>query len=178
MNLPASLHILVILCASVALFGLTGCDQGGDDSADNTGAEAESFGLEECTSCGMVVREQPAPRGQAVHRDGTRKFFCALSDLLYYIETPSPHGQITDIFVEVLPADADPSEPDPSERDWLEAEKAQFIVGVDRPHVMGRPVLAYSPEVDVATLAERFDGQVVEWEELADHVIHGDGHHH
>ena len=35
--------------------------------------------VETCTACGMVVREQPAPRGQVIHRDGTRVFLCDFS---------------------------------------------------------------------------------------------------
>lgn len=172
MNAAIKPHILFALFACLMWPLVLGCDSGGDEGEESSEVKADPIALAECTACGMVVREQPAPRGQAVHRDGTREFFCAMSDLLYYIETPSPHGRITDVFVEVLPEDADPFEPDSSERPWVKAEDARYIVGVDRTGVMGPPVLAYLPEVDVEALAEEFGGEVVKWEELAEHVIY------
>ncbi len=171
MNSAVKSHVLFALCACLMWPWILGCDGGGDGGEESSGAEAEPIALAECTACGMVVREQPAPRGQVVHRDGTREFFCAMSDLLYYIETPSPHGRITDVFVEVLPEETDPLESDSREQPWVRAEDARYIVGVERTGIMGPPVLAYLPEVDVEALAADFGGEVVEWEELAARVI-------
>jgi len=64
--------------------------------------EAVALDDQEDEVCGMLVREQSAPRSQVVHRDGSRFFFCSLSDLLVHLDAPSPHGRADVTFVEVL----------------------------------------------------------------------------
>jgi nitrous oxide reductase accessory protein NosL len=92
----------------------------------------------------MVVSEQPAPRAQVLHRDGTRLFFCGISDLLVHLQAPSPHGAPVEIFVEVMEVDEDPREIHIGEHDWIRAEEAVYRVGDLRPpFIMGVPVMVY-----------------------------------
>ena len=44
--------------------------------------EPEALADQEDAVCGMLVRDQSAPRAQVVHRDGARFFFCSLGDLM------------------------------------------------------------------------------------------------
>ena len=120
----------------------------------------------ECDACGMVVREQPAPRGQIIHRNGTYKFFCSLDDMMIYLEAPSPHGSVSGAFVEVLPENHDPNEMDIAPFPWLEASRAGFVVGVPRKGVMGVPVLAYDSGETAARVAERFKASMLDWNNL------------
>jgi nitrous oxide reductase accessory protein NosL len=128
------------LAALVAF--LLGC-AGEENPSDAKALDPEAFSDHACAVCGMLVRDQPAPRGQVVHRDGERAFTCSVADLLAYLEAPSPHGAPAAVFVEVLSADAPPLKLQTAPHAWMDAESAGYVVGVDRPGIMGAPVLVY-----------------------------------
>ena len=79
----------LILCA-LALLSCQREKAGSDDAQSFAPTHAET---ETCTACGMVIREQPAPRGQLLRRDGTREFLCSIDDLVQYLDVPSPLGK-------------------------------------------------------------------------------------
>ncbi|MCA9662509.1 MAG: nitrous oxide reductase accessory protein NosL, partial [Myxococcales bacterium] len=114
-----------------------------------------------CAVCGMLVREQPAPRGQVVHRDGTRAYLCSIGDLRAYLEDRSPHGAAVQVWVEVLPEDFDPGFPPTAGLPWSAADAASFVVGVERPLVMGRTVLAFADDGAAHAVAARLSGHAV-----------------
>lgn len=144
-------------------------------SGEGTSAEidrsAREIGSGECAACGMIVREQPAPRAQIVHRDGERAFFCSIGDMVTYRASPSPHGEVVATHVEVLPADADPATNDTARRPWVEAERAAFVLGVPRRQIMGEPVLVYATTGEAASAATRHGGRAVDWAELLSEVL-------
>lgn len=105
----------------------------------------EAFPIEhhEGAVCGMIVRDQSAPRGQVLHRDGTRSFVCSIGDLLAYLQAPSPHGAAATILVEVMDPDEDPMENHREPHPWVPAAEAVYVVGIPRRGIMGEPVLVY-----------------------------------
>ncbi|MFU8803047.1 MAG: nitrous oxide reductase accessory protein NosL, partial [Bradymonadaceae bacterium] len=164
---------LAVLVLTVLLgFTAVACQKDSTTSAagPETGQPLE-IDTHECSACGMVVREQPAPRGQAIHRDGTREFFCSIADLVHYSRTPSPHGSITHVFLETLDPAVDPMIPDASARPWTTPEQAKFVVDVARPGVMGKPVLVYDARADVGVVTAEHGGRAVTWEEVEAHVL-------
>jgi copper chaperone NosL len=114
-----------------------------------------------CAVCGMVVAEQPVPRGQIAYRDGHHDHFCSLGDLRVAVQSPSPRGKPVAVWVEAAPADVELVATAPLP--WVAAEGAYFVVGFERPGVMGRPGLAAADPAVAAALAERFGGRVVDW---------------
>jgi copper chaperone NosL len=128
---------------------------------------AEPIGGAECAACGMVVREQPAPRGQLVFHDGTRAFACSAADLIQVLAAPSPHGKPTRVFIEVLDPDVPPAQvKSTTPTRWANAFEAHYVVGVARPGVMGPPVLAYASKNEADRAAAAFGGRAVGWDEL------------
>lgn len=108
--------------------------------------------------CGMLVHEMSAPRGQVVHRDGSRFFFCSLGDMLVHLSAPSPHGCVEATFVEVMRPDEDPMQSHTGVHPWVPANEAVFVIGIDRPGIMGKPVLAYANQSEAAIVMEAHDG--------------------
>ncbi len=156
--MSATRAALLMACAiSVSL----GC--GAEETAEPVDSSARDFEDQECAACGMIVREQPSPRGQQVHRDGTRVYACSIADLHAYAAAPSSHGEAIATYVEVLPVDADPAASSTEARPWVPAEDASFVLGVERNNVMGRPVLAYATRADAESAAERLGGRVVDY---------------
>ncbi len=141
-----------------------GCKSHTKGSAPAAQASAAPFGGAECGACGMVVREQPAPRSQLVYHDGTRVFFCSVGDLVQYMRSPSPHGSVDRIYVEALDPAADPRKPSTALRPWVDAQSAAFVLGVERGHIMGVPVLAYASKTAALRVAKRYGGQLADWQ--------------
>lgn len=151
----------------LTLVALGGCKRGEAPDKRAASHAAESFGPSECAVCGMVVREQPAPRGQVVHRDGTRAHFCSLGDMVQYLRAPSPHGKVQASFVEVLDAGADPRQTSTVERPWQAAEQVSYVVGVTRSSpIMGAPVLTYPTRAAAERVAGAHGGRAQDWSTL------------
>ena len=136
------------------------------DSGAADRAEAISIGTAECGACGMVVRDQPAPRGQVVHRDGERAFFCSIGDMLVYLESPSSHGAPHAVFVETLSVDQAPTDLNTSEQIWRLASSAGFVTGIPRSGIMGEPVMVYTSQEEASRAVSTHGGQSLGWEEL------------
>jgi nitrous oxide reductase accessory protein NosL len=138
-------YVEVGLVGLVGLLALSlhGC--GASESGDSEGADAPiALADQEDAVCGMLVREQSAPRSQIVHNDGSRFFFCSIGDMLIHLGAPSPHGRAKSVFVEVMDPREDPARPHTGAHPWAAAEDVVYVVGIERPGVMGAPVLTYA----------------------------------
>lgn len=156
----------LIATAAVVLCGLlAGCD---GDSSHDAPADTKPMAIQhaECAVCGMLVREQPAPRAQLVHRDGARRQFCSIADLLSYLQAPSPHGRVEAIYVERMDSEADPRELSTQPRRWLVAEGAFYVRGIPRPRIMGEPFLVFESRQVAEAVARRHAGEVLTWSQL------------
>ena len=136
---------------------LSGCGAVEDPAAAASQEPAEISDQEDAV-CGMIVREQSAPRGQLTHGDGSRLFFCSIGDLLVYQSTPSRHGRTEAVFVEAMRPDQDPGESHTGVHAWVRAEDAFFVVGIERSGIMGEPVLSYATRADAQSVVERHAG--------------------
>lgn len=146
-----------------------------DRAAESTATPTpEEPGTATCALCAMVVREQPAPRAQVLHRDGFRAFLCSVAELPYYVAAPSPHGKPRILWVEALRpeegASATSTEPHP----WIAAETARFVVGGPARPVMGESILVYDTPEAAATAARECGGRVLDWPALRRYVV-GEG---
>ncbi len=156
--------LVLLLVSSVA-----GASLGCSGEAERSGeviTQPEPIADHECGACGMIVREQPSPRGQVVHHDGTHVWLCSLADLVAYASAPSPHGRVEERWVETLAADVDPAADDVAQRPWTRVADAHFVFGVERESVMGTAVLTFAGAADASSAAARLHGQVVEWSDV------------
>jgi nitrous oxide reductase accessory protein NosL len=141
----------------VTLVALLACSPAEDDEAARC-HEPVALQDQEDEVCGMLVREQSAPRSQVIHSDGSRFFFCSIGDMLVHLGAPSPHGRAAAIFVEVMSPDEDPSQPHTGSHEWVPADDAVYVTGIERPGIMGAPVLTYAVRSDAERMAARHDG--------------------
>ncbi len=140
-------RLVVALVAALA-FLPAGCGRAPD--APERARTPVDPGTAECAVCGMTVRDQPSPRGQLMHRDGTHKHFCSLGDLRAYLQTPTPLGAPTAVWVEDLGPGFELLAFDTAIRPYVPAEQAAYVVGAGRPRIMGLPILSFT---DPATAA-------------------------
>ncbi len=153
---------LLILC----ILALVSCQRENASSQDDEKLTAMNADTETCSACGMVIREQPAPRGQVIHRDGSREFMCSIDDLVQYLDVPSPSGKPRKIFAEVMPDDHKLDDMDTGPQSWAEAAGVFFVIGIDRGGVMGDPALTYRTKDAAEMAAKNFGGKVVTFDQL------------
>ena len=144
---------------------LLGCSPD-DEVRQTTPLEPVEIEDHEGAVCGMLVRDQPAPRAQVIHRDGERAFLCSIGDLLIHLDAPSPHGRPSRVLVEVLEPDEDPGEPDTGPHPWIPAEEGVYVVGIERQGIMGPPVLVYRSRSDAQQVTEGTSAQILDFEAL------------
>jgi copper chaperone NosL len=155
----------------------TGCSKHETESTSSTATTAEAIGTAECGACGMVVREQPAPRAQVVYAEGKRVFFCSIGDLAHYLATPSPDGAPSQVYVEVLAPNEDPKQKNTSEHRWIPATDAHYVLGVERQGVMGKPALVYVSRQEASAAAARHGGKTLDYSALRRELIKGEVAH-
>lgn len=154
------------LLVAISAIAWSGCGAG-DESAGPEATHPVEIADQEDAVCGMLVGEQSAPRAQLIHRDGERAFFCSIGDLLVQLSSPSPHGATRAVFVEVMQPDEDPLQSHTAAHAWRRADEATYVVGVDRPNIMGAPVLVYASVDEARLVASRHVGsRVVDLQEL------------
>ena len=153
-------RVALLLISVLAL----GC--GDESNVAASDLSAAPIGDAECAACAMIVRDQPTPRGQLVHRDGTRVHFCSIADLVTYLAAPSPHGSPQAIYVEVMAPSADPDERSTEERTSRPVGEAGFVYGDFERPVMGEAVLTFGSMEEARAAALRLDAHAVTFDEL------------
>ena len=157
--------LMAVLVLSLAL-AQTGCQPDETSTDNDEPATAINTDVGTCAACGMVMREQPAPRGQVIHRDGTRAFMCSIDDLVQYLDIPSPHGKAAKIYAEVLPDDHSPQDMERAWQPWFEAAEVFFVIGIERVGVMGEPVMTFRTRAAAEKATAKSGGEVVSFEQL------------
>lgn len=155
-----------ILAAATLTIASCGADS---DSVESVPAAVDPA-LDGCTLCGMVVREQLAPRAQVVHRDGERAHLCAISELGPYLTAPSPHGRPVAIWVERLSPEDGPGASSVEPHPWITAETAFYVVDGPKRAVMGESILVYSTREEAAGVASAAGGTVLAWSDLRERL--------
>ena len=160
MRSPRRLRLAALVLVALLLSGCSARER----EAQSRSVRPSEIADQEDPVCGMLVREQSAPRGQARHRDGTPLAFCSLGDMLVHLAVPSAHGSVSAVFVEVLTPEQDPLQSHTGPHPWLAAEEAAYVVGVERQGIMGAPVLAYANTADAEQVAARHrDARVLDY---------------
>ncbi|MAE95734.1 MAG: hypothetical protein CL910_13845 [Deltaproteobacteria bacterium] len=116
--------------------------------------------------CGMLVRDQSAPRSQVIHRDGERSFLCSIGDLLVYLDVPSPHGVPSKVWVEAMEPGEDPGASHTGPHSWIPAEDGVYVVGIERHGIMGPPVLVYRSREAARRVTQGTSARILDIEEL------------
>lgn len=143
----------------------TACGQS-EPGAKGSNLKPEPFDTEECHVCSMVVREQPAPRGQLIHRDGTRLYFCSISGMIQHMHTPSPHGKIEMTWVEIAPADISPQDMSFDPKPWWLLEDSFFVTGIKRKGTMGKPIMCFGGKQEALNFSQAHSGHFSTIEDL------------
>jgi len=157
----------VLLAAVIAALApsITGCGPS-DDEAGSVSLAPVEIADQAGAVCGMLVRDQSAPRAQVIHADGERSFLCSIGDLLVYLDAPSPHGDPLQVLVEVMEPDEDPLESHLEPHPWMGAADAAYVIGIERPGIMGEPVMVYIDDETAQQVTAGTAARVVDFDGL------------
>lgn len=156
-------NFILILCFTLVS---TACRQEQPTHRSHTATVAENATTETCAACGMVVREQPAPRGQVVYRNGTRSFLCSIDDLVHFLAVPSPNGKPLTIYAEVMPDGYESDKRSTAWQSWDDANELFFVTDIERAAVMGKPALTFHTRGAAEKSAEKLTGKVAVFDQL------------
>jgi nitrous oxide reductase accessory protein NosL len=154
---------MLVLASAVSLTASCGSDDSAPALVD---LEPVAITDQEGAVCGMLIREQSAPRAQVVHRDGEHAFLCGVGDLLAYLDAPSPHGAPMGVLVEVMHPGQQPSDSHTGAHPWIPAEQGVYVVGIERQQIMGPPVLVYRDRAAAEQVAVDPSAKILTWDEL------------
>ena len=138
----------------VLLFGLSlaGC---GDDEQTQVSYDPVAFhGDDECHICGMIIADFPGPKGQAVERDGVRKFCSTAEMFSWWLQ---PENRILDARLYVH--DMGRSHWDrPDDEHLVDATQAWYVSGTPLKGAMGASLAAFADRAAAEELAAQHEG--------------------
>jgi len=153
-------HAPRLLLALLLGLGLASCGEG-DQAATNLGPVA-FHPSDECHVCGMVISEFPGPKGEAVARDGVKKF-CSTAELFGWWLQPENRRLELQLYVHDMGKSAWDK---PDDHYLIDARKAWYVVGTPLQGSMGASLASFADEPAARRLAEQYGGRVLRFEQI------------
>ncbi|SDS77894.1 copper chaperone NosL [Halopseudomonas litoralis] len=152
-----SLRSLIVL-----LFGLTLAACGEQDTTPVNLDPVAFHATDECHVCGMVVTDFPGPKGQAVEKDGVRKFCSTAEMLSWWLQ---PENRILDAKLYVH--DMGQSQWDqPDDSHLIDATQAWYVAGTPLAGAMGASLASFADQQAAEALANEHNGTVMQFDEI------------
>lgn len=149
MKLRYNLSLGLILAV---LLGLAGC---GDREEAEVSLDPVAFHSDdECHVCGMVVMDFPGPKGQAVARDGVRKF-CSTAEMLSWWLQPENRILQLRLYVHDM-GRSHWGQPDDAH--LVDATQAWYVTGTGLEGAMGASLASFAEREAAEALAARHQG--------------------
>lgn len=153
-----ALHLLLVLLFGLAL---AGC---GDSEQEHVSYDPVVFHSEdECHICGMIIADFPGPKGQAVERDGVRKFCSTAEMFSWWLQ---PENQILDARLYVH--DMGSSHWDqPDDEHLVDATQAWYVSGTPLKGAMGASLASFADRAAAEQLAAEHEGaQILAFDDI------------
>lgn len=149
------------LFATVLALGMAGC--GDDKEAVQPTLEPVAFhASDECHVCGMVIASFPGPKGQAVAKEGVKKF-CSTAELLgWWLQ---PENRLLDAKLYVHDMGRSVWE-HPDDEHLIDATTAYYVVGTSLKGAMGASLASFSSEQQAQDLATQHGGRVLRFADI------------
>lgn len=163
----------------VLLFGLALAACGEKDETPVSLDPVAFHAADECHVCGMVISDFPGPKGQAVVKDGVRKFCSTAEMLSWWLQ---PENRILDAKLYVH--DMGQSHWDqPDDNHLIDAKQAWYVTGTPLAGAMGASLASFADQQAAEALAAEHDGAVLRFDEIDQEFLqqaaaaqHGDLH--
>lgn len=153
------------LFAMLLALGLAAC---GEPETAKQALEPVAFhDTDECHVCGMVISDFPGPKGQAVEKEGVRKF-CSTAEMLGWWLQPENRMLDAKLFVHDMGRSAWDN---PQDEHLIDATSAYYVAGTQLKGAMGTVLASFADEAAAQKLAAEQGGRVLRFEEIDQAVL-------
>ncbi len=152
--------LLLALC-----LGLAACNE--PEQQGSTLGPVAFHPSDECHVCGMAIQEFPGPKGEAVGREGVRKF-CSTAELLGWWLQPENHKAATVLYVHDMGRSAWHA---PDDAHLIDARQAWYVVGPKLQGAMGAVLASFADEKAARQLAAEHGGRVLRFAQIDQQVL-------
>ncbi|MFA5677359.1 MAG: nitrous oxide reductase accessory protein NosL [Pseudomonas sp.] len=154
MKIRYNLNLRILL---VLLLGLTLAACGGKEDAKVSYDPVQFHSDDECHVCGMIIADFPGPKGQAVERDGVKKF-CSTAEMLSWWLQPENNILQAKLYVH----DMGQSQWDsPDDSHLVDATQAWYVAGTSLQGAMGASLASFANKQAAEDLAAQHEGATV-----------------
>jgi len=148
------------LFAMLLALGLAACSE--PETAKQSLDPVAFHDTDECHICGMVIADFPGPKGQAVEKEGVRKF-CSTAEMLGWWLQPENRMLDAKLYVHDMGRSAWDS---PQDEHLIDATSAYYVAGTQLKGAMGAVLASFAEEQDAQKLAAEQGGRVLRFEEI------------
>ncbi|WP_043488525.1 nitrous oxide reductase accessory protein NosL [Halomonas halodenitrificans] len=151
--------VLPLLLLSILLLSACG------ESEPETLATAQPIEAgDSCHVCGMLISEQPGPKGEAfMDKQEQPLKFCSTMDLFAFLKQPENETRVSHAYVHDVAA-APWATPD--DEAFVLASEAWYLVGHDQRGAMGHTLASFADRADAETFREEHGGELVGFDEI------------
>jgi len=148
------------LFALALAFTLAGC---GEKEEVQQSLEPVAFhARDECHVCGMIISDFPGPKGQAVEKDGVKRF-CSTAEMLGWWLQPENRLLEARLYVHDMGRSVWEH---PDDGHLIDATSAYYVVGTTLKGAMGASLASFAQEQDAQALASMHGGRVLRFDEI------------
>lgn len=110
-----------------------------------------------CAVDGMLLRPHPGPKGQIVHADGTRSFYCDVREVFEALHDPEQGHRVARAFVQPMDGRAWAGHDD----GWADARELIYVLGSRRMGHMGPTLVPFRERPAAQEFMAGHGGRVV-----------------
>ncbi|MBY5991357.1 nitrous oxide reductase accessory protein NosL [Ferrimonas balearica] len=152
---------------------LAGCSEA---PAHNVSPIAQIEQQDRCHLCGMVVIQQPGPKGTADLATEQRLKFCSTRDLFEFALQPDNRRQVVQLLVHDM-GSSDWFRPD--DEQFVDAESAWYVYGSNRKAAMGPALATFAHQKAAQAFADQYGGRLFQFDDISLELLrsHKGGQH-
>lgn len=150
---------------AVLALGLAGCNEA--EQPEQLLEPVAFHASDECHVCGMAITDFPGPKGQAVGKEGAKKF-CSTAELLgWWLQ---PENRMLDVKLYVHDMGRSTWE-QPDDHYLIDATTAFYVAGTSLKGAMGAVLATFADESAAKALAVKHGGRVLRFDEIDQSVL-------
>lgn len=147
-------------CLLAIIMLLVGC---GDDKSSKMVYDPVAFHSgDECHVCGMIIKGFPGSKGEAVDKQGARKF-CSTAEMFSWWLQPENQKHPVSLYVHDMARGTWES---PDDDALINATLALYVINSNLRGAMGAALASFAQQEDAEAFAAKHGGRIVRFEEI------------
>lgn len=119
---------------------------------------------DECHLCGMIIDEQPGPKGELyVRGDTAARKFCSVAEMFTFLLQPEHRERIGAAYVHDVAAGSWAA---PNDDAFVPAREAWYVLGHHQASSMGHALASFRQRTDAEAFVEAHGGRLLSFEQI------------